>query len=336
MTLWGSGRVSPHLLISISVPSIYLFSLSLCLPSSANLDRSADVHTLCLWLSTLLYSTHFPVLQLNSWIVSSLPAVTKNSPLSSKDKLVISVFFWTCSVKTLAGLKVESNLLVNPTLSAATLELEAIEWSVDCWCWEDKIPNDFWLCNIPSSNFNPIQFYSNDAQIEKQSQSLESVVTRIQNQQQESYSNDFNKQLDSSQQVRQTFSTSSAPKGTKGIRKVVKGESKWVKYSRVQQTTHPTLSQHSSLSVSSNLDKQFSSYSFLVLPLALSLTDLSPFTQNSKNDPEAGELHPDARRKPTPDFEGETNPSTGEVGGPKKDPLSWQREWTYGGRATDF
>lgn len=58
----------------------------------------------------------------------------------------------------------------------------------------------------------------------------------------------------------------------------------------------------------------------------------SASAQNSKGD----EIHPDARRKPSPDFEGETNPQTGEVGGPKKDPLQWEREWTYGGRATDF
>jgi len=49
-------------------------------------------------------------------------------------------------------------------------------------------------------------------------------------------------------------------------------------------------------------------------------------------------VHPDARTKPSPDFEGDTNPLTGEKGGPKKEPLSWgaQGEWTYGGRATDF
>ena len=65
-----------------------------------------------------------------------------------------------------------------------------------------------------------------------------------------------------------------------------------------------------------------------------SLADLSPFSANASMDSE--ELHPDMRRKPDPDFDGETNPMTGEVGGPKKDPLAWQREWTYGGRATDF
>lgn len=47
------------------------------------------------------------------------------------------------------------------------------------------------------------------------------------------------------------------------------------------------------------------------------------------------DVHKDARRGPKPDFEGEKNPLTGEIGGPKKDPLL-HREWTYGGRATDF
>ncbi|SPO23809.1 uncharacterized protein UTRI_03662_B [Ustilago trichophora] len=59
----------------------------------------------------------------------------------------------------------------------------------------------------------------------------------------------------------------------------------------------------------------------------------SPFLAS---DPEKGDMHPDARRKPRPEFEGETNPNTGEIGGPKNDPLKYEKEWTYGGRATDF
>jgi hypothetical protein len=51
---------------------------------------------------------------------------------------------------------------------------------------------------------------------------------------------------------------------------------------------------------------------------------------------EGEELHPNVRRGATPEFEGDTNPKTGEVGGPKNDPLRWEREWTYNGRATDF
>jgi hypothetical protein len=39
-----------------------------------------------------------------------------------------------------------------------------------------------------------------------------------------------------------------------------------------------------------------------------------------------------------PEFEGDVNPKTGEVGGPKNEPLRWggQSDWSYNGRATDF
>ncbi|KAL8810176.1 MAG: hypothetical protein Q9200_002783 [Gallowayella weberi] len=50
------------------------------------------------------------------------------------------------------------------------------------------------------------------------------------------------------------------------------------------------------------------------------------------------ELHPDVRRGARPDFEGERNPKTGEVGGPKNEPLRWGGgvDWSYNGRVTDF
>ncbi|KAF4121995.1 Protein of unknown function (DUF1674) [Geosmithia morbida] len=39
-----------------------------------------------------------------------------------------------------------------------------------------------------------------------------------------------------------------------------------------------------------------------------------------------------------PEFEGDTNPKTGEVGGPKNEPLRWgaDADWSYNGRVTDF
>ncbi|KAL7418976.1 hypothetical protein Q5752_006660 [Cryptotrichosporon argae] len=47
--------------------------------------------------------------------------------------------------------------------------------------------------------------------------------------------------------------------------------------------------------------------------------------------------HPDARRGPGVEFEGDTNPRTGEVGGPKRDPfVAGDKDWQYGGRVTDF
>ena len=53
------------------------------------------------------------------------------------------------------------------------------------------------------------------------------------------------------------------------------------------------------------------------------------------------ELHPDIRRGAKPEFEGDVNPKTGEVGGPKNEPLRWgstgdKGDWSYNGRVTDF
>lgn len=53
------------------------------------------------------------------------------------------------------------------------------------------------------------------------------------------------------------------------------------------------------------------------------------------------ELHPDVRRGAKPEFEGDVNPKTGEVGGPKNEPLRWgsterSGDWSYNGRVTDF
>ena len=47
------------------------------------------------------------------------------------------------------------------------------------------------------------------------------------------------------------------------------------------------------------------------------------------------------RRGAPPEFEGEVNPKTGEVGGPKNEPLRWgsgegRGDWSYNGRVTDF
>ncbi|KAM3530879.1 hypothetical protein NHJ13051_001107 [Beauveria bassiana] len=49
---------------------------------------------------------------------------------------------------------------------------------------------------------------------------------------------------------------------------------------------------------------------------------------------EGGGLYRDVR----PEFEGDKNPRTGEVGGPKNEPLRWGSEgdWSYNGKVTDF
>lgn len=55
-------------------------------------------------------------------------------------------------------------------------------------------------------------------------------------------------------------------------------------------------------------------------------------------DGEGEELHPDIRRGARPEFEGEVNPKTGEVGGPKNEPLRWgaSGDYSFNGRVTDF
>lgn len=45
--------------------------------------------------------------------------------------------------------------------------------------------------------------------------------------------------------------------------------------------------------------------------------------------------HPQLRRGEKPLFEGDTNPATGEVGGPKTDPLKYG-DYAFNGRVTDF
>ncbi|KAF1852008.1 DUF1674-domain-containing protein [Cucurbitaria berberidis CBS 394.84] len=69
--------------------------------------------------------------------------------------------------------------------------------------------------------------------------------------------------------------------------------------------------------------------------------DSSPETirfENGKQIRKGEDLHPNIRRGAPPEFEGDVNPKTGEVGGPKNEPLRWggQGDWSYNGRVTDF
>ncbi|KAF9737926.1 hypothetical protein PMIN06_009095 [Paraphaeosphaeria minitans] len=54
--------------------------------------------------------------------------------------------------------------------------------------------------------------------------------------------------------------------------------------------------------------------------------------------PEGEEVHPNLRRGAPPEFEGDVNPKTGEVGGPKVEPQRWGAtgDYSYNGRVTDF
>ncbi|KAK1907194.1 hypothetical protein P3342_005518 [Pyrenophora teres f. teres] len=60
--------------------------------------------------------------------------------------------------------------------------------------------------------------------------------------------------------------------------------------------------------------------------------------ENGKEIKKGEDLHPNMRRGAPPEFEGDVNPKTGEVGGPKNEPLRWgySGDWSYNGRVTDF
>lgn len=60
--------------------------------------------------------------------------------------------------------------------------------------------------------------------------------------------------------------------------------------------------------------------------------------ENGKEIRKGDEFHPNMRRGAPPEFEGDVNPKTGEVGGPKNEPLRWggNADWSYNGRVTDF
>lgn len=64
----------------------------------------------------------------------------------------------------------------------------------------------------------------------------------------------------------------------------------------------------------------------------------TPRVSQAEEESGAEERHPDAPVGVKPEFEGDTNPRTGEVGGPKNEPLRWGSggDWSYSGRVTDF
>jgi hypothetical protein len=67
-----------------------------------------------------------------------------------------------------------------------------------------------------------------------------------------------------------------------------------------------------------------------------SAEDQAEFEQLVKNAHSAPATnHPDAGTPVPEEFQGDTNPTTGEVGGPKREPVRFG-DWSFKGRVTDF
>jgi hypothetical protein len=56
----------------------------------------------------------------------------------------------------------------------------------------------------------------------------------------------------------------------------------------------------------------------------------APLAASEASSDEVVAYHPDMRKGARPKFQGEKNPWTGEVGGPKTEPVAWN-DWSYGG-----
>ncbi|KAM0511250.1 hypothetical protein ACHAPE_010060 [Trichoderma viride] len=66
-------------------------------------------------------------------------------------------------------------------------------------------------------------------------------------------------------------------------------------------------------------------------------TNVAATTTKNSSDGDSS-LNQGLFRGAPPEFEGDKNPKTGEVGGPKNEPLRWggDGDWSYNGRVTDF
>ncbi|KZZ87928.1 DUF1674 domain-containing protein [Moelleriella libera RCEF 2490] len=68
------------------------------------------------------------------------------------------------------------------------------------------------------------------------------------------------------------------------------------------------------------------------------LTRAPPAPEKAQEQEDEAAVNPGLYRGAPPEFHGDKNPKTGEIGGPKKEPLRWggQGDWSYNGRVTDF
>lgn len=67
----------------------------------------------------------------------------------------------------------------------------------------------------------------------------------------------------------------------------------------------------------------------------------TPLAPSTLHDSPNLAVHPDARQPVKPEFDGDMNPTTGETGGPKREPITHSAadpggDWSFKGRVSDF
>ena len=117
-------------------------------------------------------------------------------------------------------------------------------------------------------------------------------------------------------------------------------------FERLQRAAEAALSSHNDIPSSTATDSPLTTSRHVSTP---SSTQRQPTQTQAQTQAQAGgaggEVGPGSgtfsggiRKGAPPEFEGEQNPKTGEVGGPKNEPLRWGSggDWSFNGRVTDF
>ncbi|KAL1841441.1 hypothetical protein VTJ49DRAFT_7056 [Mycothermus thermophilus] len=113
-------------------------------------------------------------------------------------------------------------------------------------------------------------------------------------------------------------------------------------FERLQRAAEAALSSHTSIPAASTSEQQQADAS-LSTSRHVSMPSSDPAQVRAAGAAPSESLGADTfsggiRRGAPPEFEGDKNPKTGEIGGPKNEPLRWgaKGDWSFNGRVTDF
>ncbi|KAK4033244.1 hypothetical protein C8A01DRAFT_50138 [Parachaetomium inaequale] len=114
-------------------------------------------------------------------------------------------------------------------------------------------------------------------------------------------------------------------------------------FERLQRAAEAALSSHTTVpssTATSSPDAPLSTSRHVSTPSQSQLQPQSTSTGagTAGGSVEAGTFSGGMRKGAPPEFEGDKHPTTGEVGGPKNEPLRWGSggDWSFNGRVTDF